>query len=155
MQHATPFASWENLTALRETTALQCPHRPRGHSTCATLPHFGISRANANYGLAPKHHSGPRSHGSPISHANHVSCPVGNRCYPKRCAVCPLVAQRHTFPSALADDFPLRNKKLAVPHGNMPTATTLVPVQQPGSRHTDVEAVPNSPQRIWSPPLSG
>ncbi len=109
--------------------------------TCGTLPCVRNLKSTSLLRLAPENHSGLLST-SPFSHADRMSCPVGNRCYPKRFAVCEEVALSHTFPPVSPQVIsPYERRSSGYRMAEMPTAKALVPVEQPGSRHSYVEAV--------------
>jgi len=50
---------------------------------------------------------------------------------------------------------PYENRSSGYRLAEVANVATLVPVEQPGSRHSHVAAVPPSPERTWFPPFSG
>jgi hypothetical protein len=131
----------------RITAPLPCSTATRlaAKSTCHSLPYCRIWNTRAtNAGTG--HHSGLYSI-SWISHTNRITSPVGKACYGQHCAVCSLVAQGHTrrertFALALSC---YENRSWQYCEGRTPSATVLVPVEQPGSRDSYVQAIVVSP----------
>lgn len=132
-----PPAGWNYLAIVRETTALQLPHWPRGQFYLQhTPPHSSLKHLidgreptkSARGDQAPGDHPGFEC-GSRISHANRVVSPVGQRCYPQHCAVCSEVAPGHTHAEAQKsfDLSPYENRSLGYREGKNPFGDSASP----------------------------